>query len=168
MSDKKRCNLSCVRRPPALSLILSASLNLLLVGCSVVYTLRPEKAVEDTLKTLPVPEAAVLLHEFAGFSFGSEDRCIAAYTYRLYGTDLAFDDIVGFYQESLRTRGWQKEESLSHPTWASRTRHFMLAVSSNAEASGAPAESIADGRRSYRTLYYVALTYMVDPICWQT
>lgn len=168
MSHHNRCTACRVRRLATLYFTLSATVSALLLGCSVVYTLSPEKAVADTLRTLPEPEGTVLLYESEGFSFGSKDSCIAAYTYRLYGTQLAFDDIVRYYEETLSTDGWQKEESHSHPSWASGTRHLLLAVSSNAEASGAPAESIADGRRSYGTLYYLALTYMVDPSCWQT
>jgi len=152
------------RLPRAFFMLLTS---LALAGCSVVYTLHPETAVEDTLKTLPIPEAASQLYEREGFSYGSRDSCTAAYTYRVYGTKLAFDEVVRFYQEHLRADGWQQEEGLSGPTWFSQTRHFCLALSPDAEASGAPPESIREGVQRYRTVYYVALTYMVDPSCWQ-
>jgi len=154
----------CLR---TLYFILLTSLVPLLVGCSVVYTLRPEKAVEDSLKTLPVPEGASQLYDAHGFSFGSKDSCTAAYTYRLYGTHLDFDEVVRFYQEKLPLEGWSEAEGLSRPAWFSQTRHFLLTVSADPEASGAPAETIEGGRRSYATLYRLALTYMVDPSCWQ-
>jgi hypothetical protein len=152
---------------PARFWILPSTLALLVVGCGVVYSLRPEKAVEDALKTLSAPEGATELHDLQGFSFGSKDSCIAAYTYRLYGTHLDFDEVVRFYQERLPLEGWAEAEGLSRPAWFSQTRHFLLTVSADAEGSGAPAETIEEGRRSYPTLYRLALTYMVDPSCWQ-
>jgi hypothetical protein len=165
MSHHNRRSLWPVRCAWATFFILLTSLVLQLVGCSVVYTLRPEKAVEDTLKTLPLPEAASQLYDVHGFSFGSQDSCTAAYTYRLYGTHLDFDEVVRFYQERLPLEGWIEAEGLSRPAWFSQTRHLLLTVSADAEASGAPAETIEEGRRSYPTLYRLALTYMVDPSC---
>jgi len=161
---RSRRHVRCLREPFS---VLLTSLMLLLVGCSVVYTLRPDKAVEDTLKTLPVPQGATQLYDLQGSSFGSKDSCIACYTYTLYGTDLDFDDVVRFYQESLPSEGWRETNVLSRPAWFSETRHFLLTVSSDAEASGAPAETIEEGRRTHATLYRLALTYMVDPSCWQ-
>jgi len=155
-------------RARCLALPLLVLLTILaLAGCSVVYALRPEKAVEDTLRTLPAPEGASELYDVHGFSFGSRDSCIAAYTYRLYGTHLDFDKVAKFYEESLPAGGWRQEEGLSRPAWFSQTGQFLLTVSPDAEGSGAPAETIEEGVETYRTVYYLALTYMGDPSCWQ-
>jgi hypothetical protein len=148
-------------------LILLFGLTLPLPACSVVYSLRPEKAVRDRLESLPVPEGAILLTEHRGASFGSESSCTAAYTRRLYGSQHSFHDVVSFYQDSLPADEWAKTETLTDSVWFSSTGHFRLAVSSSATGSGAAPEIVDEARRTYRTLYYLGLTYMIDPICYQ-
>jgi hypothetical protein len=167
MSPEKRCDSWVARCLGPLSLILMACLAVLQIGCGIVYSVRAENAVQNALKTLAVPPGGVLLNELERPSYGSADRCTAVHRYRLYGTQLSYGEVVSFYRETLVADGWHEEDGLSSPAWFSPTRHFRLVVSSNADCSGAAAGTIEEGRRTYATLYCLALTYMTDPACYQ-
>ena len=71
---------------------------LLLTGCSALSTLMPERAVNGVVETLPEPQGVALLDEVTRGSYGSDERCIGASVYRLYGTELPFDQILAFYE----------------------------------------------------------------------
>jgi hypothetical protein len=166
MRNYMRCDCWGVRCLRPLSLLLMISLAVLQIGCGMVYSLRAEKAAEDALKTLAVPAGGVLLSELERPSYGSDDRCTAAHRYRLYGTQLSFGEVVSFYRERLVADGWHEEDGLSSSAWFSPTGHLRLVVSSDADSSGAPAETIEEGRGTYATLYCLTLTYMTDPSCY--
>lgn len=137
---------------------------LVLIGCNVLNTLMPERAVTAMLGTLPEPRGVVLIDKVTRGTYGSDDRCIGAYTEQLYGTELAFDDVLGFYEENLPADKWYKLEEYSPPPiWTSPTKHFALVVSSNVEATFISCESIGHGREQFSTLYYVALSYVNNP-----
>jgi hypothetical protein len=155
------------RCAPVLRLIVLASLSVLVSACSVIYTLRPEKAVEDKINAVPVPAGATVLNEHHGSSFGSESGCVASYTRRLYGTYDSFNEVVSFYRTRLPAHEWAETETRTGAIWFSSTGHFRLAVSSSANGSGAPAELVLEARRTYPTVYYLGLTYMIDPVCYQ-
>jgi hypothetical protein len=137
---------------------------LLLVGCSVLNTLMPERAVRGMLETLPQPAGVTLIDEVTRGTHGSDERCIGASSYRLYGTQQAFDRVLAFYDSSLPGDTWHMVEDRSPPAvWRSPANHFALVVSSNVEATFIPSESIDSGRERFPTLYYVALSYVNNP-----
>jgi hypothetical protein len=137
---------------------------LLLVGCNVLNTLMPERAVRGMLDTLPQPVGIALIDEVTRGTYGSDEGCIGASSYRLYGTDQPFDRVLAFYEASLPGDMWRKVEEYSPPAvWGSPTKHFALVVSSNVEATFIPSESIDSGRGRFPTLYYVALSYVNNP-----
>ncbi|MGB3904460.1 MAG: hypothetical protein WBB22_06015 [Anaerolineae bacterium] len=127
-------------------------------------TLMPGRAVRGMLETLPQPGGIVLIDEVTRGTYGSDERCIGASTYRVYGTELPFDRVLAFYEDSLPGDRWHKLEEYSPPPiWASPTKHYALVVSSNVEATFIPSESIHDGREQFSTLYYLALSYLSNP-----
>ena len=119
------------------------------------------------MQTIPEPPDVSLVDEVDGFFGGSDERCYGAYVDRLYGTESAFDDVLMFYEESMSSDGWQRDRTASGPVWMSSTRHFLLSVYSEVDASRIPSESIETAQKQFPTLYGLALTYMVDPSCWQ-
>jgi hypothetical protein len=167
MSHHKSCDSWRVRCLRPLTLVFMTCLAVLQTGCGLVYSLRAERAVEDALKSLAVPAGGVLLSEREEPSYGSDDRCTAVHSYRLYGTQLSCGEVVSFYRERLLADGWHEEDGVSSSAWYSPTGHFRLVVSSDAEASGAPAETIEEGRRTYTTLYCLRVSYVTDPVCYQ-
>lgn len=148
-------------RQAAVALLLGT---LLAVGCNVLNTLMPERAVKGMLGTLPEPAGIVLIDEVTRGTYGSDDRCTGASTYRLYGTELPFQQVLCFYEDSLPSDRWHKVEEGSPPAiWASATNHFALVLSPNVEATFIPSESIDSGQEEFSTLYYLALSYVSNP-----
>ena len=147
-----------------IGVVLLVLSTLVLLGCNALNTLMPERAVKNMFDALPQPEGIVLIDEVTRGTHGSDERCIGASSYRLYGTEQSFEQVMAFYEERLPGGAWHKVEEDSPPTvWASPTKHFTLVVSSNVEATLIPPEAIDHGRARFSTLYYVALSYVNNP-----
>ncbi len=153
-------------RRPTVTVILLTTLLVLPGGCNAIGSLWPERPLKSVLLGLPEPSGVVLLGEHtSGFS-GSDERCYGVRVDRVFGSDLPFDDVVAFYEESLPTNEWRSsDESLSIPSWISAGGHFALVVSPNAYAGDIAAETILAERDGFRTLYYMSLSYMPNPRC---
>jgi len=141
----------------------------ILRSCVFIRTAASQARLKRLTSSLPEPEKAVLLHEAAGVSGGSDSRCGTAFIARLYGSDQSAEDVLGFFRNTLLSGGeWKEIEQRfvsGKLTLHDRQKGFRLSIDYNIGSYAMPGfaqfseRSVIEARQQFAVPFVVILDH---------
>ena len=137
----------------------------ILRSCVIVRAVASQARLQRLLASLPEPENAALLDEAEGVAGGSDGKCYTAYVHRLYGSDQAAGDVLGFFRDTLLSGGkWKEIEQHSaggKPTLHDRQEGFRLSIDYNVGSYAMPGFAAFSGRSVVKARQQFAMPFIV-------